>query len=565
MAAPAIANGASTNGVHNTSDPCPRRYRREPHHRVFVNRSLHLEKIKFFGFDMDYTLAVYKSPQYETMSFDLLKQRLLTIGYPKEIGVFEYDPSFPVRGLWFDKWYGNLLKVDAYGNILVCVHGFNFLKPNEVAELYPNKFLALDERRLFVLNTLFNVPETYMLACIIDYFTSCQHYTKEKEGVRSGELYMSFKSIFQDVRSAVDWLHYNGTLKDETVKEMDKYVHRDERLPLLLQRLRRHGAKTVLITNSEYLYTDKIMTYLLDYPSEDGTVQEWSTFFDCVVVDAKKPLFFGDGTTLRQVDRSTGSLKLGDHIGALQPGHIYSGGSCDVLSQLLGAKGRDVLYVGDHIYGDILKSKKKRGWRTFLVVPELGQELRVWTDKQELYKQLEDLEAVLADLYRNLDSSTLDKPNISGIQHSLRDVVHKLDMSYGILGSLFRSGSRQTFLASQVMRYADIYAGTFLNLLHYPFCYLFRAPAMLMPHESTVEHEPSQKEKEEDFTGIVRNRSISSTPELGSPKKRARQTSSPSKHVLHLRANTPRKVTHTHDEDDSDDSESSSATSDKSI
>ena len=25
--------------------------------RVFVNRSLHLEKIKFFGFDMDYTLA----------------------------------------------------------------------------------------------------------------------------------------------------------------------------------------------------------------------------------------------------------------------------------------------------------------------------------------------------------------------------------------------------------------------------------------------------------------------------------------------------------------------------
>lgn len=71
-----------------------------------------------------------------------------------------------------------------------------------------------------------------------------------------------------------------------------------------------------------------------------------------------------------------------------------------MLSQLLGAKGRDVLYVGDHIYGDILKSKKKRGWRTFLVVPELGQELRVWTDKQELYKQLEDLEAVLADLYR---------------------------------------------------------------------------------------------------------------------------------------------------------------------
>jgi 5'-nucleotidase len=33
--------------------------------RVFVNRSLHMEKIKFYGFDMDYTLAEYKSPEYE--------------------------------------------------------------------------------------------------------------------------------------------------------------------------------------------------------------------------------------------------------------------------------------------------------------------------------------------------------------------------------------------------------------------------------------------------------------------------------------------------------------------
>ena len=34
-----------------------------------------------------------------------------------------------------------------------------------------------------------------------------------------------------------------------------------------------------------------------------------------------------------------------------------------------------VLYVGDHIYGDILRSKKTLGWRTMLVVPELETEL----------------------------------------------------------------------------------------------------------------------------------------------------------------------------------------------
>lgn len=40
-----------------------------------------------------------------------------------------------------------------------------------------------------------------------------------------------------------------------------------------------------------------------------------------------------------------------------------------------------------------------------------------------------------------------------------------------------------------MIRYADVYAATFLNLIYYPFSYMFRAPAMLLPHESTVAHE----------------------------------------------------------------------------
>lgn len=51
------------------------------------------------------------------------------------------------------------------------------------------------------------------------------------------------------------------------------------------------------------------------------------------------------------------------------------------MCDLLGAKGKDIVYIGDHIFGDILKSKKRQGWRTFLVIPELAQELHVWTDK----------------------------------------------------------------------------------------------------------------------------------------------------------------------------------------
>lgn len=127
---------------------------------------------------MDYTLAEYKSPEFEILGFNLVIQRLISLGYPEDLKDFEYDPSFPVRGLWFDTVHGNLLKVDAYGNILVAVHGFKFLKANEIAEKYPNKFLQLEDSRIYVLNTLFNLPETYLLACIVDYFTNHAEYKR---------------------------------------------------------------------------------------------------------------------------------------------------------------------------------------------------------------------------------------------------------------------------------------------------------------------------------------------------------------------------------------------------
>ena len=63
-----------------------------------------------------------------------------------------------------------------------------------------------------------------------------------------------------------------------------------------------------------------------------------------------------------------------------------------MLSKMIGAKGKDVLYFGDHIFGDVLKSKKLRGWKTYLVVPELTRELHVWTDGHKMFDELQDLD-----------------------------------------------------------------------------------------------------------------------------------------------------------------------------
>uniref|UniRef100_A0A8C9Y6R4 5'-nucleotidase, cytosolic IIb n=1 Tax=Sander lucioperca TaxID=283035 RepID=A0A8C9Y6R4_SANLU len=447
--------------------------------RVFVNRSLAMEKIKCFGFDMDYTLAVYKSPEYESLGFELTVERLVSIGYPQELLSFVYDPSFPTRGLVFDTMYGNLLKVDAYGNILVCVHGFNFLRGPEIRERYPNKFIQRDDtERFYILNTLFNLPETYLFACLVDFFSNCDRYTSCETGFKNGDLFMSYKSMFQDVRDAVDWVHFKGTLKVKTVENLEKYVVKDGKLPLLLSRMN-EVAKVFLATNSDYKYTDKIMTYLFDFPHgpKPGTSHRpWQSYFDLILVDARKPQFFGEGTVLRQVDTTTGRLKIGTYTGPLQHGIVYSGGSSDIVCDLLGAKGKDIVYIGDHIFGDILKSKKRQGWRTFLVIPELAQELHVWTDKS--------CEPVDKHSTQHLDSSSNERPDISTLQR--RKVTHDMDMCYGMMGSLFRSGSRQTLFASQVMRYADLYAASFINLLYYPFSYLFRAAHVCWVWELTI-------------------------------------------------------------------------------
>ena len=36
---------------------------------------------------------------------------------------------------------------------------------------------------------------------------------------------------------------------------------------------------------------------------QDSQTKDWTAYWDCVVVDARKPLFFAEGTILRRVDK----------------------------------------------------------------------------------------------------------------------------------------------------------------------------------------------------------------------------------------------------------------------
>uniref|UniRef100_A0A8C6NVP5 5'-nucleotidase, cytosolic II, like 1 n=1 Tax=Nothobranchius furzeri TaxID=105023 RepID=A0A8C6NVP5_NOTFU len=441
--------------VHLYSSNDEPKMKRDFDKKVFVNRSLTLESIKCYGFDMDYTLAMYKSPDYESTGFELLRDRMVSVGYPHELLRYTYDPSFPTRGVVVDTSYGNLLKVDSNGNILVCCHGFHFLREGDVHFYYPNKFIQRDDtERFYILNTLFNLSVKHPPRCL--------------KGFQHGDLFMSYRSMFQDVRKAMDFIHDTGVLKEQTIKNLEKYVVKDPNIPVLLTRIK-EVAKVFLATNSDYNYTEP-----------GGPKKPWRSYFDLVVVDTRKPLFFADGTVLRQVDTNTGKLRIGTYTGDLQHGTVYSGGSSDIVSELLDVKGKDILYVGDHIFGDILKSKKRQGWKTFLVVPELTKELQVWEEKKSHFEELKRLDVFLAELYKHLDSGSKECPDISAIKTRMNVLAYRMDISYGQMGSLLRSGSTQTLFASQLIRYADLYSSTCINLLHYPFNYLFMAPPVLV-------------------------------------------------------------------------------------
>lgn len=101
-----------------------------------------------------------------------------------------------------------------------------------------------------------------------------------------------------------------------------------------------------------------------------------------------------------------------------------------------------------------------------------------------------------------------------------------------------------TVLILQVVRYADLYAATFMNLEFYPFSYMFRAPAMLLPHESTVAHAHEQRFKDEG-PKISRMRSI-----VASKPAEVNET------LIHTRPTTPTSITHCHDEDVAEDEDS---------
>ena len=175
----------------------------------------------------------------------------------------------------------------------------------------------------------------------------------------------------------MDQIHADGTLKTRVKADLARFIVRDPELGPALHKLRSAGKRLFLLTNSHLDYTEAVMRHVLDgvlpeYPS-------WRNYFDAVITASRKPGFFSSDGALRRARRRR-QLPCPGEVRAFERGHTYAGGNRGDLERLLGAGGDRVLYVGDHIYGDILRSKKSSQWRTCLVIEELEREID-WLDR----------------------------------------------------------------------------------------------------------------------------------------------------------------------------------------
>jgi len=493
-------------------DKASKLYKRAMKNRVFVNREVNLEHIKYFGFDMDYTLAVYKSPIFESLSYQLAVDRLIAIGYPEEIRKLKYDPTYPIRGLFCDKINGNLLKIDSFGTIVNAMHARKKLSDEMVSTIYPSGKIHDKDigNRFYLLDTLFHLPEACIFCDLVEFFTSnseikigmseelselqriCASSPREKV-----QEMISYTDLLHDIRETIDYIHKSGTLKDIVVKDIEKYIIKDPKLVTLLRVLKSNDRKAFLLTNSEYYYTNTVMNYMLGdfYDSEYPT---WRHFFDIIMVGARKPEWFEEGTTLREVNLDTGLLLMSKEQTKYVYGKVYNGGSLEKFEKMTGAKGHEVLYVGDHIFGDIIKSKKhKSSWNCLLVVPELVHERDIWNNNQDKYRELLRLQAIESEIYYGLEATATEKPDTSELDEKIKEASIELDKSYNqFFGSLFRSGSKQSFFSYQTQRFADLYSSTHLNLLNYPMFYRFSPVEAHLPHEKDPFREYTEDESE---------------------------------------------------------------------
>ncbi len=445
--------------------------------RVYTTRTLNLNAIRVIGFDMDYTLVVYRERELEDLVFQLTVEHLVgKLGYPDEIKKLKFKPDQVIRGLVIDKKLGNLIKINRFGYVKAALHGEHYCSREELRDLYSDEIVTFPSERFEMLHTLFSLALSSLF---------CQ--------MTALGLQHSYEKLYEDLNETIDYMHRAGPLKKMVLQDPQKYVIRDDQFARTLQMMRDFDKILLLITNSDWQYTSSIMAYCYDPFLPEGTT--WRDLFELVVVDAAKPEFFYSQPTYYEVVNDEGHLVKAAN--GIERGKVYQGGHALAIEKLFDVPRGQILYVGDHIYSDVYQSKKICHWRTMLIISELEKELCAAAAANPLLKRIKEhmnrkeilelkVDGVKRDARgsdRSVSLSALEKQ-----EETLKEEIRKIDQCVGELvveldshfnpywGELLYSGNDKSYFFMSIERYACTYTSKVSNLLHYSPVHYFRPP-----------------------------------------------------------------------------------------
>jgi len=451
---------------------------------VYINRPLNLKKIKAIGLDLDYTLVRYNHALFEKKTFDLSKTALVTaMGYPEDVLKFPFKFDQVIPGLVVDKKRGNLLKLSLFAKVKTAYHGTTLLTFDQQQSIYQDLVIDLNSPDIMSLDTNFSLSVGTLISYLVDL-----------KDAKPNLKIPSYDVIAENVKHAVDLVHMDGSLKEHVLANLKEYVIEDPNVVLWLQRVKEDGKKILVITNSDYFYANAVLTHSITPYLAQG--QHWSDLIDIFVSNSNKPQFFtGKNRFLKILPEKEGLLE--NYFGKIVSG-MYQGGNAQQLQQDLGVRGSEILYLGDHIFGDVVTLKKSCNWRTALVVEQLAQEVEILKKVAPIQEAIDILMEKKETLEKKLNTYFIDRSlgkelvekifqDIDKINKEISGLIEKYNKSFNPnWGEMMRAGQEESRFAGQVEKYACIYMPKVSDLVEYSPRMYFRPYKRVLPHERLI-------------------------------------------------------------------------------
>ncbi|XP_077238220.1 HAD-superfamily hydrolase, subfamily IG, 5'-nucleotidase [Tasmannia lanceolata] len=448
---------------------------------IYVNKNLRLENIQVYGFDYDYTLAHY-SANLQSLIYDLAKEHIVNeLKYPESCLQFKYDPTFPIRGLYYDRQKGCLLKLDFFGSIEPdgCFFGRCKLNRDEIKEIYGTRHIGRDQvRGLVGLMDFFCFSEACLIADIV------QHFVDAK-------LDFDASYVYQDVNHAIQHVHHSGLVHRGILIDPQRYLVKNGQVLRFLRMLREKGKKLFLLTNSPYYFVDGGMRFMLEDSSGSG--DSWRELFDVVIAQANKPKFYTSEHPFRCYDIEKDTLAF-SKVEAFLPDRIYYHGCLKSFLEITKWNGPEVIYFGDHLFSD-LRGPSKAGWRTAAIIHELENEILIQNEDKYRFQQAKF--HIIQELLGKFHATPVNCLRGEAYHTLLNELNEERQRARSVMKSMFNSSFGATFLtdtgqesafAYNIHQYADVYTSKPENFLLYSPEAWLHVPfdIKIMPHHVKV-------------------------------------------------------------------------------